>query len=362
MKMRFAGLALCALLAGCGSGPAPFGGDDDTDTDTPATGGGDTGGGISAEGIPPGTASPQPDTRIFRKEPTSTEAATSGNGFAQDIAYDAATDTFTVDNLPFDGGEDTPYVRGTAVSSLNGFSVYEAVRQYPDTATGVAINEFTHRAIYGQSTNRNLDGSPATQFAIVRTGAYTQYGFGGFVYQRDGGVVLPGGGQARFDGKGAGIRDFNGRGGIEYSTSDVQVNIDFDDFNASDATRGGAVDGFVFNRKVFDVNGNDVTDDVVGRINAENNASLTAIPTAIFTITPGALDANGEAVGELTSRFGDNNGNSVQYEQGNYYAIVSGANADEVVGVVVLETTRDPIADSVRDTTGFIVYRTPPAP
>lgn len=361
MKINLAGVAICALLAGCG-GTAPFGEDNNGDPGTggPTTGG-DDGGPISSDGIPPGTASPQPNTRIFRKEPTSTNEATNGNGFAQDITYEASTDTFAVDNLPFDGGEDTPYVRGTAVSSLNGFNVYEAVRQYPDTATGQAINNFTHRAIYGQSTNLNPDGTPATQFAIVRTGAYVQYGFGGFIYQRDGGVVMPTSGQARFDGRGAGIRDFNGRGGIEYSTSDVQVLIDFDDFNADDTARGGAVNGFVYNRQVYDIDGNDVTNDVLGRINAENNASLTAIPTAIFTIRPGALDANGEAVGELTSRFSNNNGDVVAYEQGNYYAIVSGE-AEEVVGVVVLENTADPIADSVRDTTGFVVYRNPPTP
>lgn len=44
-------------------------------------------------------------------------------------------------------------------------------------------------------------------------------------------------------------------------------------------------------------------------------------------------------------------------EQGKYYAIVSGDKADQVVGVVVLETSVDPAAETVRDTSGFVVYR-----
>lgn len=348
MKLTAAGLMLCTFLVACG-GTAPFGTDTGQDTTGDGTAGdGDDGTiGNTDRTIPPGTTSPEASTRIFRKEAEDTN----GNGFAQNVTYNAADDTFAVDNLPFDGADDAPYVRGTAVSSFGDYAVYEAVNSYPDTDTQVAINQFRHRAIYGVSRNGD------TEFAIVRTGAYVGYGFGGFVYERNGTVTLETEGQALYNGQGAGLRDRDGNGGLEYSTSDVQIAIDFDDFNEASGRYEGAVDGFVFNRRVFDLSGNEITDDVIGRINAENQASLTAIPTAIFTVSPNALDENGELVGEVTSRFVNNSGDPVDYETGNYYAIVSGDNAEEIVGVVVLENTADPVADTVRDTTGFTIYR-----
>lgn len=369
MDNRILGLALCAFLAGCGGEP-PFGGDTDDGSDSGGgsvdggVDGGDAGGGIVRDGIPPGTAEPDSASGIFRREAASTEDVSDGNGFAQGIRYNSADDTFVVDNLPFDGADNAPYQRGTAVGSLNSFAVYEAVAQYPDTATADPINQFTHRAIYGVSRNRDASGVPETQFAIVRTGAYRDYGFGGFIYQREGDVTMPTTGQAVYTGRGAGIRDFGGSGGFEYATSNVQIAIDFEDFNAGANSSSGAVDGRLSDRRVFDRDGTEITAAVINRINEENNASLTQIPTALFQIRTGNLDANGEIVGQVASSFFDDNGNPVDYEAGNYYAVIAGdgvAGTDEIVGIVVMENTADPIADTVRDTTGFIVYRGDPA-
>lgn len=340
MKINAAGLLLCTFLVGCGGTP-PFNADE---TEDPTT----TDGTIDSDRtLPPGTSSPQPDTTIFRKEAVDEN----GNGFAEGVAYNSADDTFTVDNLPFDGGADTPYIRGQAVGSLGPYAVYEAVQQYPDTQTNATINQFRHRAIYGVSTSGN------TEFAIVRTGAYVGYGFGGFVYERNGTVVLPTTGQALYNGQGAGLRDYNGRGGLEYTTSDVQIAIDFDDFNETTGRYEGAVDGFVFNRKVYNLAGEDITSDIYGRVGAASDATLTAIPTAVFTVSTNALDANGEITGTLTSRFGNNSGQAVDYENGQYYGIISGDGAEEIVGIIVLETGEDPTADGVRETLGFTIYR-----
>lgn len=340
MKINAAGLLLCTFLVGCGGTP-PFNADE---TEDPTT----TDGTIDSDRtLPPGTSSPQPDTTIFRKEAVDEN----GNGFAEGVAYNSADDTFTVDNLPFDGGADTPYIRGQAVGSLGPYAVYEAVQQYPDTQTNATINQFRHRAIYGVSTSGN------TEFAIVRTGAYVGYGFGGFVYERNGTVVLPTTGQALYNGQGAGLRDYNGRGGLEYTTSDVQIAIDFDDFNETTGRYEGAVDGFVFNRKVYNLAGEDITSDIYGRVGDANDATLTAIPTAVFTVSTNALDANGEITGTLTSRFGNNSGDVVDYENGQYYGIISGDGAEEIVGIIVLETGEDPTADGVRETLGFTIYR-----
>ncbi|MEP5729119.1 MAG: hypothetical protein ABJL67_07065 [Sulfitobacter sp.] len=341
MKINLAGLLLCTFLVGCGGGDAPFGEnatDPDSDEDTIA----------SDRTVPPGTASPEPNNTIFRSEP---RTGAVGNGFAEGVVYNAEDDTFSVDNLPFDGNEETPYIRGQAVGSLGEYAVYEAVDASPDGITGAPISQFRHRAIYGVSRTGN------TEFAIIRTGDYVGYGFGGFVYERNGTVTLPTTGQALYNGQGAGLRDYTDRGGLEYSTSDVQIALDFDDFNGETGRFEGAVDGFLFNRKVFDLSGNEITNDIITRLNEANSASLTAIPTAVFTISTNALDTNGEIVGELTSRFANDSGEAVDYETGQYYGIISGDNAEEIVGIIVTETSVDPTADTVRDTTGFTIYR-----
>ena len=343
MKIKAAGLALCTVLVGCGSGDAPFGQD--------AVGGSTTDDTIESDrSLPPGTTQPQPDESIFRKEALEGDT---GNGFAEGVRYNSADDTFFVDNLPFDGSAGEPYTRGVAVGSLGPYAVYEAPSVAEDSQTGATIAQFRHRAIYGVST------SGQTEFAIVRTGDYVNYGFGGFVYERNGTVTLPTTGQARYDGSGAGLRDYEGRGGLEYTTSSVQIAIDFDDFNEDTGRYEGAVDGFLFDRRIFDLDGNEITADVLARINEGNSSSLTSIPTAVFTISTNALDSNGEITGTLTSRFGNDSGEAVEYETGNYYGIISGDNAEELVGIMVLTTSIDPSADAVRETTGFTIYRNP---
>ncbi|MGJ8546973.1 MAG: hypothetical protein ACSHWZ_16125 [Sulfitobacter sp.] len=354
MKFKATGLVLCAFLASC-SGGNPF---EDTTDETDASAGDDTTG-ISRDGeLPPGTESPSAGSGLFRSEASgSTDSEYFGNGYASSISYDGDTDTFSVDNLGFDGGN--TYSRGTAVSSLaNGqYAVYEGDNVFEDSLTQAQINQFSHRAIYGVSTNKDADGNPATQFAIVRTGAYRDYGFGGFVYQRSGSVTLPTEGQAIFQGQAAGIRDFNGAAGVQYSTGNMTIAIDFDDFNSSTGSRGDAVRGNLTNREIYDIDGENITNDVLGRINTKNEASLTSLPAAVFTVGPGVLDDNGELIGVLDSSFTNDAGDPVEYESGNYYAIVSGDDPDEIVGVMVLENNAEFDSVTVRDTSGFIVYR-----
>lgn len=345
MKKLIVVLATGAVLAGCSDGN-PF----EEETDTSEVTDPDTGTPIESDReLPPGTASPSPSVSLFRSEPTSSEAATSGNGFATGISYNRATDVFTVDNLAFDASNEYP--RGTAVSSLGPYSVYEGPTTEIDPRSGTPIAQLNHRAIYGVSTSGN------TQFAIVRTGSYVPYGFGGFVYQRDNGVTLPTTGQAVYSGVMAGMRDFNGATGLQYTEANIQIAIDFDDFNETTGQRGDAVRGRISDRVIYDINGNDVTDSVISRIETDNNITLSQYPIATFSIEPGVLDENGEMLGTVQSYYTDSNGQTAIFEEGNYYAIVSGDEAEEVVGVVVLETTLDPVATSVRETGGFIAYR-----
>lgn len=349
-------LASLALTACSGDGTNPFDADDTTDTTTDGTGG-DTGNPIDSDRtLPPGTAAPSPSTAIFRTEPLN---ADDGSGYVASVTRSTNNDTLTVDGLAFDGNN--VYTRGNAVSQLGPFAVYEGAETHPDSLTGQPVDQLTHRALYGVSPSGNLE------FTIVRTGSYVGYGFGGFIYQRNGTVVLPTSGQATYSGDYAGIRDFNGQSGIEYATGDMSVSIDFDDFNNNGGT-SGAVRGSISNRRVFDINGNDVTQSILDALEAENDLEYTALPTIRFRVGPGALDVNGEITGTLTSSIpvadvglsAGGGAGVITFEEGTYYAIVSGDNADEILGVVVMENSADPrVGGTVRETGGFIVARQP---
>jgi hypothetical protein len=367
VKNKIISLALIAGLAAC-SGGNPF---DDPEEGTGGTDGGTIGDGegtgINRDGIPPGTTAPTPGSAIFRSEPrVSGDGGDSGNGFATGIAYNSANDTFSVDNLAFDG--DRPYNRGTAVSSLNSnaagigqFSVYEGPTTAIDPVSGEEVRQFVYRAVYGVSRNRlaNTDGSasssPTTQFAIVRTGSYINYGFGGFIYQRDTNVTLPDTLQATFSGKAAGLRDFETTTGLNYTTADVRINVDFQDFNDGQTIRGDGVNGTIFNRQIFDLDGNDITTQVANSL----GAGIAEIPNAGFIVGPDVLDNNGDLVTDIFSQIPNADGTATPYEEGKFYAIISGENASEIVGVFVLETVGQ--ATVARDTSGFIVYRGAPA-
>ena len=374
LKNQIISLALIAGLSACGGGN-PFDDATATDADTgDAVDGGITGDGTptdtSSPNILPGTVDTDADLPIFRTEERSESGSTLGNGYADSVSYNSADDTFTVNNLAFDGDANTPYHReeDNLVRSLNPeiaggdgrFAVYEAPVLTNDPVNGDAIRQFTYRAVYGVSRKRldavgDAEPAATTQFAIVRTGNYISYGFGGFVYQRDNGVNLPEQLQATYIGASAGLRDFNGAGGLQYTTADVEIAIDYDDF---DAGAGAGVRGYISNRQVLDLEGNNVTAAVAATI----STGLQTIPVGIFTVGPNVLTADSDMTGDITSQYENADGQSVSWETSNYYAIVSGDNADEIVGVFVLEGTTnapDGSAEGIsgRDTSGFIVYR-----
>lgn len=350
--------ALWALLLVAACGGNPFLPEDDG-TDSGTDGGTDSGGiggddTLADRELPPGTGDPSRRRSIKRFEPRGEPGsagggeddggAYEGNGFVTEVSYNRAEDTFAVDNLGFDG--DRAYTRGNPVANLGPYRVYEGADIARDPVSGRPVEQFVHRALYGVSRTGR------TKFAIVRTGSYAPYGFGGFIYQRDGGVVLPTSGQANYTGKYAGLRDFNGSGGIGYTKADMTLDIDFDDFND-----GYAVKGQLTNRSVFDLDGNDITDEIVTALSETTEVRQTELPIVRFAVGPNTLDTNGEAIGEVTSLI--NTADGVQaYETGQYYAIVAGPNSSEVVGIVVTEA-EDPRSEgvTVRETGGFILYR-----
>lgn len=354
MKNLLAAISVLALLAACDDGN-PFEteeeiieeteDDTDEDTDEPVVDE-DADDVLSTGTIRP----PQSSDLIARGDIIRAEAENEdGGGLVSEVIYNPDDDTFFVDGLGFDG--ENIYQRGVEVSQLNGYAVYEADVVTPDFLTGDPIGQIVpYRAIYGVSENEISTGEPTTSFAIVRTGGYVQYGFGGFLYERNGSVELPTSGQAIYTGDYAGVRVFDNTGGLEYTQGEMFIAVDFNDFNTNDAVRGE-----ITNRAAFDINGNEIAIGGDGQL---------LLPDVRFVIEAGGNDVqeNGEFSGEVSS-FTLTDSNEVEvYETGSYYAVLAGDNTSgdggEVVGVIVM-TSDDPRFENVtaQETGGFILYR-----
>ena len=288
-----------------------------------------------------------------------------GNGYAfqtGQIGYNAGDATFSVDNLAFDG--ENVYTRDMAVDGALPEDARRSVRAYRaadstvDPLTGVAVDQMTYRALYGTSA------SGRSKFAIVRTGSYVPYGFGGFIYARTGGVTLPTAGDASYSGTYTALRDADNvppdGEKLTYVVGNMLMTIDFDDFNASESNiRAGAVRGQITNRRIYDLAGNDITADVVALIESDNDLTAgrmnDALPTLIFDVGPGVTDAQGELEGGIGSQNWNSDGTTSPFETGKYYAVLSGPNAEEVVGVIV---TTSKLGDAtMRETGGFLLLR-----
>lgn len=332
-------LLTSALLAGCGGSTNPFLPDPDPDGDTDD----------DRPPVLPGTGTTGAGTPITRYEDRNEN---NGNGYATAITYDQGTDTFSVDNLAFDG--ENLYARQNTQSwNLGPYRFYEASREVSDPLFPTRrIGQFDHRLLAGVSATGRTD------FAIVRTGAYSGYGFGGFVMRRHEGVTLPTSGQAGYNGAYAAIQDFNGRSGLRYVTGEAAVAIDFNDFNAGNAVRGQITD-----RQIYTVDGTNITAQVIGALNTRYNGTMTELPVLSFRVGPGSIDATGEIRGYLDSFIVDASGAQptvATYETGTYYALVSGPDADEIVGIIVVESGDPALTGvTVRETGGFVVYRDP---
>lgn len=356
IKMLVPVLSLVALTS-CGGAPAGWTGETETEA-----------GPTLPEGVE-GTDSANGSLERY-------EAKTdNGSGYAESITYDKVKDEFFVDNLAFDGAN-SAYTRGTAVRSLGGkegintgpYAVYEGPASFPDSATGDPITQLQHRAIYAESRNTTASGDARTRFAIVRTGSYVGYGFGGFVYAREGTTSIPrptianpNEAQGIFTGDYAGIVDYNMSSGMMLSSGDMELVIDFQDFNDGN-TNGDAVRGYVTGRTFYNTAGTDVTDSYLAALNRHleyTSGGYTTVPSLVFTIQPGVTLDNGEITGIVGNTVRNGLGEAVTNETGSYYAVLAGdANTadSEVVGVLVVEHA---ISDTVtqRETGGFIVYR-----
>lgn len=340
-----------ALIVGC-NGTNPF---FDTAASTPDV--------IGDVELPPEVEQPPTATpgSILRYE----EANSYGGGYAESVVYNG-DDTFSVDNIAFDGlnvyNLSALQMNGGTAGEIGGYMLFEAEVTVPDFVTGGPIKQIAnYHAIYGESAVL-VNGEPRSRFAIVRTGGYTDYGFGGFIYERNGTVVLPVAGttgQAGFSGRYAGMRVFNGIGGIEFTEGDLQIAIDFGDFNETNA-----VSGRLSNRVAYDETGA-----LVVLYDKNLQPDGLPLPDLNFVVVDSydTLNANGELAGQVNSTYVDPENILKEYEQGFYYGIIAGDTTSglggELVGILVFESD-DPRYENVKvqETGGFILLRTQPTP
>ena len=336
-----------ALLTACGDGQPffdedgnPVTGDPTAPEEVPGEVDGD-GGDLDNDGAtpPPGSDDPDIDESIFRYE----ERDGNGGGLVTDVRYNRDRDVLVVDNLAFDGLN-----RYKRDGTLNGYRIFAADETTDDFLTGDAVGQVVpYRAIYGVSKNR-VDGDPRTSFAIVRTGGYISFGFGGYVYDRNGGTVLPDDGQATFKGDYAGVWVYDKDSGMDYITGDMVMDIDFNDFNANPGVKGR-----ITNRVRSDLNG--TPQEELENVN-------WIIEEGVMT-----LDENGEILTEVFTVRPNEQGALETFFEGTFTGLVAGdttrGKGGEIVGVLRMEATEDadPLTGAegrtIQETGGAILYR-----
>ena len=155
------------------------------------------------------------------------------------FVYDAGSDTLQINNLPFD---------------LTGLYVREPKFDRSVTRPGGVID--TYLGFINESGDEDYvalvrrSDSGDTEAAVIGTGGYLNFGYGGTVYRANGSTNMPNSGEAVYEGGYAGVRVYD-VGGLGYSDGYVRLRVDFEDF---DVTR--AVDGTISNRRAYDSDGN----------------------------------------------------------------------------------------------------------
>ncbi len=232
------------------------------------------------------------------------------------IVYDPATDTLTLNNIPFDDPQNA-YQRIQTEAFANGFDAYQS-----EPAAGT--NELQYFAIFRRSDTGN------SQVAAVGTTAYVDFGYGGAGAQRLGAdPTLPTSGIYSYNGEYGAVRTTlgvgpGGQNGLEYVTGEAALRVDFDDFDGT-----GAVGGSVDNRILYDQTGAQVgtLDGFISLQDTDIDFVNGKIEVANATEFDGAGD---------------------QTNSGNWEGVFAGPNGEEIAGILVIE------GSDVREVGGFV--------
>ncbi len=240
------------------------------------------------------------------------------------ISYNPDTDTLTLNNIPFDD-PDNAYQRIPGTKFNNGFNAYQS-------APAPGTNEIQYFAVFRRSDSGH------SQVAAAGTTAYVDFGYGGAGAQRLGAAPsLPSNGIYSYSGEYAGVRTSlnagaNGENTINYVTGDVELAVDFDDFDDT-----GTVGGFVTNREIYD-NAGQPLGALDGFISLQDS-------TIDFTNATIETATASEVVG----------GNIVR--SGNWEGVLAGPGASEVAGILFVEGSTGNANNGIREVGGFIAER-----
>ncbi len=229
---------------------------------------------------------------------------------ANKFVYDAKTDTISINNLPFDLAGQYSAVAGM---TINGYQVYR-------NDAGAR----TYYAIYVPGKN------DVTAASVVATGDWLDYGYSGTMYRGTGEVNLPTNAQASYAGTYQGIRVYKDGGVADLTTGDINMVVDFEDFDNT-----GAITTSIGNRVAYNFDGS-----VRGAL-----PGLAVVDTyhedgVIKDTTAYEVNADGStgSTGTLSGIFG-------------------GTNGDQIAGVLVL-SGQDALSASgtnVQETAAFVI-------
>jgi hypothetical protein len=239
---------------------------------------------------------------------------------ANDIVFDAATDTLIINNIPFDDPQNI-YERVTTEAFVgSGFDAYQSA-----PAPGSA--ELQYFAIFRRSD------SGQSQVATTTSAEYIGFGFGGGGAERLGvNPTLPRTGVYTYNGEYGAVRTvLNGVGSgdrVEYVTGNAQLAADFGDFDDI-----GAVNGIVSNRILYD----------------DTGAQIGTV-AGFISLANGEIDFDNGTIQSSTAVELD--GTGMQVATGNWQGLFAGPNGEEIAGVLFVDGA------SIREV-GGIVATTP---
>lgn len=247
------------------------------------------------------------------------------------MTYDPDTGIVTFDGLPWDG--DNTYNRNDAVSDSSAFADASSFDVYTKT-NGTT----TYYAVFRRSSDGYSQGGG------VNTDRYITYGFGGSAAQRVSGTgALPSSQTTyMFRGEYAAVRTITSEtdgSTIQYVSGTIKLDVDTEDFDDT-----GTVGGVIQDRHFFDTDGNEL-------FTTDTESGLDVRDQEYISLTTGAIDFDNWTV---SSDAGSavivaNNSRPVPEEgadpadpsrmltSGNWEAIFTGPNGEEVAGAVFVE-------------------------
>jgi len=237
----------------------------------------------------------------------------------KDNETDTDTDSnqITINNLPFDGAEPTPYFLDSDIELA---WVADAGSNQPNGAA------FRNARVYRNFENPDefldryfaiLIRSDNMQVGSTATPEYADFGYGGALVERlTADVTMPNDGQIyNYAGVYAGQRVFSNRGGLELVQGNARLQLDLADFDFTGAVRGN----------------------ITERVRRRPDGGLGAVlPDLQLVIEGDGSDGDFEG-GTALTKFTPFDGGTQDRDTGSFSGTFGGPNGEELGGFVIIE-------------------------